>query len=225
MCNNLSDLLFGKSIVTAKYFWCSDDSSLSWAGLAWSLGTVRQSYLKRCWLLSEKKGDLSGDHRFTGRAAEEVSRAGMKPCSWGRVVLSGKCLLSPENLVTVIGEVCSLLGVERADILGKFNAPLLQRLLNAGLGTQQVAGVSEGNPATVEQLVYVRGEQQAVVPIQAFGVVVALRPGLDVAGNKQGLGGDAGDPAGRFNRLEVIAEEALAYASFGELQLLCDFQG
>ncbi|MNB89557.1 hypothetical protein D3C75_365900 [compost metagenome] len=44
--------------------------------------------------------------------------------------------LSLENLVTVIGEVCSLLGVERADILGKLNAPLLQRLLDAGLGTQ-----------------------------------------------------------------------------------------
>lgn len=118
-----------------------------------------------------------------------------------------------------------MLGVERADILGKFNAPLLQCLLDAGLSTQQVAGVSEGYPATVEQLVDVGGEQQAVVPIQAFGVVVALRPGLDVAGNEQGLVGDAGDPANRLNRLEVTAEEALAYASFGELQLFCDFQG
>lgn len=48
----------------ADFYLCSDDSSLSWVGLAWSLGTVRKSYLKRCWLLSEKKGDLRGDHRF-----------------------------------------------------------------------------------------------------------------------------------------------------------------
>lgn len=87
----------------------------------------------------------------------------MRPCSWGS--LSRENPVSPENLVTVIGEVCSLLGVERADILGKLNAPLLQRLLDAGLGAQQVARVSEGNPAPVEQLVDVRGEEEAVVPI------------------------------------------------------------
>lgn len=88
-----------------------------------------------------------------------------------------------------------MLRVERADILGKLNAPLLQGLLDAGLGTQQVAGVSEGNPAAVEQLVDVGGGQQAVVPIEALGVI-ALTPGFDVAGNQQGLVGDTGDPAG-----------------------------
>lgn len=122
-------------------------------------------------------------------------------------------------------EECGLLGIERADVQGQLNAPLQQGLLNAGLGIQQVAGVSEGNPATVEQLVDVRGEQKAVVAIEALGVVVALRPGLNVAGNKQGFVGDAGDSAFGFNRLEVTTEEALAYASFDDLQLLCDFQG
>lgn len=59
----------------ATFDLCSDDSSLSWVGLAWSLGTVRQSYLKRCWLLSEKKGDLRGDHRFAGEGCKEEGRA------------------------------------------------------------------------------------------------------------------------------------------------------
>ena len=59
----------------------------------------------------------------------------------------------------MIGEELSLFGVERADVLGQHNAPLLQGLLDSGLGTQQVASVSEGDPATVEQLVDVRGEQ------------------------------------------------------------------
>jgi len=70
----------------------------------------------------------------------------------------------------------------------------------------------------------VRGEQQAVVAIETLGVIVALSPGLNVAGNEQGLVGNAGDSAGGFNRLEVTTEEALAYASFDDLQLLCDFQ-
>ncbi len=118
-----------------------------------------------------------------------------------------------------------MLRVERADVQGQLNAPLLQRLLDAGLGTQQVAGVSEGNPTPVEQLVDVRGEQQAIVSIQALGVIVALRPGLNVAGNQQGFVGDAGDSAFGFNLLQVPPEVALADASFGELQLLCDFQG
>ncbi|MNG04465.1 hypothetical protein D3C84_875990 [compost metagenome] len=122
-------------------------------------------------------------------------------------------------------EECGLLGVERTDVQGQLNAPLQQGLLNAGLGTQQVAGVSEGNPATVEQLVDVRGEQKAVVAIEALGVVVTLRPGLDVAGNQQGFVGDAGDPAGGLYHFEPTTEEALADASFGELQLLCDFKG
>ena len=61
--------------------------------------------------------------------------------------------------------------------------------------------------------------------IQAFGVVLTLRPGLDVTGNEQGLVGNAGDTASRLNRLEVTAEEALATASFSELQLLCALKG
>lgn len=117
----------------------------------------------------------------------------------------------------MIGEVCSLLEVKEADVQRQLNAPLLQRLLDAGLGTQQVAGVSEGNPTSVEQLVDVRGEQQAVVPIQAFGVIT-LTPGLEVAGNQQILVAHTGFPAGGLDFLEATAEETtLANASFGEL--------
>jgi hypothetical protein len=68
----------------------------------------------------------------------------------------------------VIGEVSGLIGFEAADVQRQFNAPLLQGLLDAGLGTQQVASVSTGNSALVEQLVDVGGEQQAVVPIRTF---------------------------------------------------------
>jgi hypothetical protein len=89
----------------------------------------------------------------------------------------------------MIGEELSLFVVERADVLRQHNTPLLQRLLDAGIGTQQIAGVSKGYPATVEQLVDVGGEQQAVVPIQALNVI-AFTPGLDVAGNQQGFVGD-----------------------------------
>lgn len=85
-------------------------------------------------------------------------------------------------------EECGLLGVERTDVQGQFNTPLQQSLFDAGFSTQQVAGVSKGNPAPVEQLVDVRGEQQAVVAVKAFSVI-ALTPGLDVAGNQQGLVG------------------------------------
>lgn len=63
-----------------------------------------------------------------------------------------------ENLVTVVLEECGLLGAKRADVLGQHNTPLLHGLLDAGIGTQQVAGVCEGNPVAVEQLVDVRGE-------------------------------------------------------------------
>ncbi|WP_247653981.1 hypothetical protein [Aeromonas dhakensis] len=107
----------------------------------------------------------------------------MKPCSWGDV-LSGKNRFNPENFVPVIGEVSGLLGFKGGDVQGECNSPLQQRLLDAGFDTQQVAGISEGNPTPVEQLVYVRGEQQAVVPIQAFGVIT-LTPRFDVAGNEQ----------------------------------------
>ncbi|MGL6301600.1 hypothetical protein ACSZMJ_06785 [Aeromonas caviae] len=89
-------------------------------------------------------------------------------------MLSRKNRLSPENLVTVVLEKCGLLGVENADIQGQLNAPLLQRLLDAGFGTQQVAGVSEGYPTPVEQLVNVRGEQQAVVAVNDLKVVLTL---------------------------------------------------
>ncbi len=92
----------------------------------------------------------------------------------------------------MISEEGSLLGAERANVQGELNAPLLQGLLDAGLGTQQLAGVSESDPAPVEQLIDMRGEQKAVVTIQAFGVVVALRPGFNVAGNQQGFVGDTG---------------------------------
>lgn len=68
-----------------------------------------------------------------------------------------------------------------------------------------------------------RGEQQAIASIQALGVVITLRPGLDVTGNEQGFVGDAGDSAFGFNLLQVPAEVALADASFAELQP--DFQG
>lgn len=101
-----------------------------------------------------------------------------------------------------------MLGFKGGDVQGQLNAPLLQRLLDAGLRAKQVAGVSEGNPTPVEQLVYVRGEQQAVVTIQAFGVIT-LTPGLDVAGNQQGFVGDAGDSAGWFNLLDSLMEKAL----------------
>lgn len=67
-----------------------------------------------------------------------------------------------------------MLRVERADVQGQLNAPLLQRLLDAGLGTQQVAGVSEGNPTPIEQLVDVRGEQQAVVAVNDLKVVLTF---------------------------------------------------
>lgn len=85
-----------------------------------------------------------------------------------------------------------MLEVKEADVQRQLNAPLLHRLLDAGLGTQQVARVSEGNPTPIEQLVDVRGELQAVVPIQVLGVIT-LTPGLDVAGNQQSLVAHTGD--------------------------------
>lgn len=46
-----------------------------------------------------------------------------------------------------------------------------------------------------------------------------------MTGNRRGLVGTAADTAGWLNLFEPTTEEALADASFGELQLLCDFQG
>lgn len=51
-----------------------------------------------------------------------------------------------------------------------------QGLLYAGLGTHQVAGVCEGDPATVEQLVDVRGELQAVVAVEALSRALLVMP-------------------------------------------------
>ncbi|MGU5759644.1 hypothetical protein [Aeromonas hydrophila] len=85
-----------------------------------------------------------------------------------------------------------MLAIKGADVLGQANAPLLQSPLDAGLSTQQVAGVSEGNPTPIEQLEDVRGELQAVVPIQVLGVIT-LTSGLDVAGNQQSLVAHTGD--------------------------------
>lgn len=132
----------------------------------------------------------------------------MGPCSWGGV-LSGKNRLSPENFVSVIGEVSGLLGFEGADVQRQLNAPLLQRLLDAGLGTQQVAGISEGYPTTVEQFIDVMEEQQAVVAIETLGAIT-FTPGFDVAGNQQILVAHTGYPAGVLYLLKPTAEEALA---------------
>lgn len=66
---------------------------------------------------------------------------------------------SHEYNFTVIGEVNDLLGVKIADVYWQLNTPLQQGPLDAGFGTQQVAGVSEGNPTLVEQFVDVRGDQ------------------------------------------------------------------
>ncbi len=46
--------------------------------------------------------------------------------------------------------------------------------------------------------------------VEALLIIHALRPGLDVAGNEQGLVGDASDPASRLNFLQVPTEVALA---------------
>lgn len=92
----------------------------------------------------------------------------------------------------MIGEVNDLLALKGADVLGQANTPLLQSPLDAGLSTQQVAGVSEVNPTLIEQLVDVRGELQAVVAIKAFSVI-ALTPWLDVACNQQSLVAHTGD--------------------------------
>lgn len=70
----------------------------------------------------------------------------------------------------VVLEECCLVGIEWANVQGHLNAPLQQGLLDAGLGTQQVVGVSEGNPTPVEQLVDVRGRLN-VGGICTFGYI------------------------------------------------------
>lgn len=97
-----------------------------------------------------------GDHIFCVGTDGGLEREGSTRSGGG--VLSGESWACPENLIAMIGEELSLFGVEKTDIQGQFNAPLQKGLLDVGLGTQKVAGVSEGNPAAVEQLVDVRGE-------------------------------------------------------------------
>lgn len=101
------------------------------------------------------KDELGSDHRFQGGCREGGERARSTRSGWEASCRSDG--LSLVNLVTVVFEECCLFGAKRADIQGQLNAPLQQGLLDAGLGTQQVTSISEGYPATVEQLVDVRG--------------------------------------------------------------------
>lgn len=100
--------------------------------------------------------ESGGDHRFAGRLRGRVERERSTRSRWEESDTDDG--VGSENNVSVIGKVSGLTGFKGVDVQGQLNSPLQQCLLDAGLGTQQVAGVSEGNPASVEQLVDVRGE-------------------------------------------------------------------
>ena len=71
----------------------------------------------------------------------------------------------------------------------------------------------ERHQVPVEQRVQVRGEQEAIVDIQAFGIRVALGPRFGVAGAKEFRHSDAGDRARAASVVhQTVAVDVLADA-------------
>jgi hypothetical protein len=115
----------------------------------------------------------------------------------------------------VISEILSLLAVEGSHIqlwIGR-KTEALQLLHVHSRRDDYVTVISERDIASIEEMIDMRSEKQTVVSIQAFLIVCASSPWLDVARSQKALIGDTGYATPRFDCLEVLSKSSLAAAS------------
>ena len=93
--------------------------------------------------------------------------------------------------------------------------------IGAGRDEKQ-ARILEADVALVEEVIDGRGQEQAVLAVQAL-LVIAVAPGLDVAADQVVGVGDSGDAAGSLDGPDVLLEHALADAG-GDEGLLFGFR-
>gem|GEM_PF-4235999 len=116
---------------------------------------------------------------------------------------------SRKKFVAVVSKVLGLFLAEPPNPRIWINTPNGKYLPDFWRCHEHISGIGKGYPACVEQLVDVRGEHQAVVPIQTLSIR-ALAPWLDVTRNKQIQVRHAGDTASWLDLYNVSSVQALS---------------